>query len=116
MTTQTESISPKRQASNLKKVSSIKFPDVKFDMFIYFDLQGKYDINEPEDWFRKKGKGMKSVKRPGAVLVGSGFSFGDGLRDLHFMGSREQMQETADLFAKSPFRIAKISINICNEE
>jgi hypothetical protein len=117
MATHAESICRKQQSNNLKKVKGIKFPNVKFDMVISFDLQGKYDINEPECWFLKKAKrGMKSVKSPGRIIMGSGFSFLDGLRDIHFMGSREQMQETADLFAQSPFRIAKINISIRDED
>lgn len=110
MTTQTKSVCLKQQARNLKRVKSIKFPDVKFDMFISFDLQGKYGIDEPEDWFRKNSKGAKSFRKPGSILVGTGFDLIDGLRDIHFVGSREQMEETAHLFAKSPFRIAEISV------
>jgi len=104
------------QARNLKRVEAIKFPDVKFDMSISFDLQGEYGIHEPEAWFLKNAKGFKSVKRPRSLFTGTGFSLIDGLRDLSFVGSREQMEETAHLLAKSPFRIAKISVFVSDDD
>ena len=112
----------KQTARNFKLVKGIKFPDVKFDMSISFDLQGKHGIHEPEAWFLKNAKGFKSVKRPRSLFTGTGFSFNsrkasvDGLRDLSFVGSREQMEETANLLAKSPFRIAKISVSVRDDD
>jgi len=116
MTTKTKSVCLKQKARNLKRVKGIKFPNVKFDMTISFDLQDKHGIHEPEDWFLENAKGIKSVKRPGSIISGTGFSLLDGLRDLHFTGSREQMEETANIFAKSPFRIEKISVYVNSDD